>query len=328
MSSKLARRYSTDFVIRVNEIYHDVEGGLYEESHPEIFEHEKPHLEAIAKSFMKCASRPVSILDIGCGTGFVPLAIGPFLKKTDRVFCADVSSEMLDVCERNLREADFGFETSFIKLDGKTIPLASGSFDFVTMNSTLHHVPDTRGLFAEINRLLKKNGFLVIGHEANRKFFKNTLLLCNYRFLLFFFDLKGVVFELLVRTGLKRLGRKAYRAIFKTRLEEDPVVKKVNEVLIKEGLLDSPLEGYEISAIVDIHSPTAGAGIEREKGFDVEDLLREYLADFKTELFETYFFLERLSYKNSLLRAYERFLGKRFAGRGSRFIAVFKKLSD
>lgn len=36
-------KYSEDFILKVNEIYHDIEGKTYENKHPNIFKGETSH---------------------------------------------------------------------------------------------------------------------------------------------------------------------------------------------------------------------------------------------------------------------------------------------
>ena len=90
-----------EFIIRVNEIFHDVEADSYTSEHPEIFELEKQRWQVLASKFFKSAN-PLKILDIGSGTGFVPLQISGYLKEEDEVVCSDVSEKMLSRCKSNI----------------------------------------------------------------------------------------------------------------------------------------------------------------------------------------------------------------------------------
>src|SRR5687767_4412561 len=95
--------YPPELVLRVNEIFHDLEGREYENRHPEIFKGESARWQQIGRHFLNSVrNHPFRLLDVGSGTGFVPLQLGPFLKESDGVVCSDLSAEMLRVCQQNL----------------------------------------------------------------------------------------------------------------------------------------------------------------------------------------------------------------------------------
>jgi len=71
--------YSERIVQRVNELYHDIASKEYQSHRPEIFEHERQRWDHVAKRFLLTGKSLVAV-DIGTGTGFVPLTIGHFLK--------------------------------------------------------------------------------------------------------------------------------------------------------------------------------------------------------------------------------------------------------
>jgi SAM-dependent methyltransferase len=55
--------------------------------------------------------------------------------------------------------------------DGRGLPFAAGSFDLVTANMVLEHLPDPDAVFAEVARILKPGGRFVfvtpnLGHPA------------------------------------------------------------------------------------------------------------------------------------------------------------------
>jgi SAM-dependent methyltransferase len=103
------------------------------------------------RAFMQSFAREKGVrgpcLEVGCGTGgfaeLVPEYIG---------FDYSFSSLMAE-----------GFEAATrICGDARWLPLASSSMECVFSFNTLEHVPDVERAFAEIDRVLKPGGFLVL----------------------------------------------------------------------------------------------------------------------------------------------------------------------
>ncbi|MDP1620684.1 MAG: class I SAM-dependent methyltransferase, partial [bacterium] len=168
-------------VLRINELFHDFEQADYDKKHADIFIGETGRWKNIGKTMLKNKTSPISILDIGCGTGFVPMQICNLLQAQDTFICSDISEKMLEVCKEKIAQQKFLCDFKFIKSDGFSLSPHDESMDIITMNSVLHHIPDFAPFFNEINRLLKVNGLLIIGHEPNSIFFKNRFLWYNYR---------------------------------------------------------------------------------------------------------------------------------------------------
>jgi len=97
--------YSDELVLRANQLYHDIAAGHYAGSHPEIFRHLRARWQRTADRFM--ASRPpsISLLDVGSGTGFVPLQIAQFLDKRDGG--EGRGSDLLSLLRQSLTEFEF-----------------------------------------------------------------------------------------------------------------------------------------------------------------------------------------------------------------------------
>jgi len=96
------------------------------------------------------------VADIGTGTGFVIQALAPLVRK---VYGFDESPEMLAVARRNL--ANFR-NVELIEAPGQKLPLPDGSLDAVFANMYLHHVPDPAAAIAEMVRVLRPGGVLVL----------------------------------------------------------------------------------------------------------------------------------------------------------------------
>jgi ubiquinone/menaquinone biosynthesis C-methylase UbiE len=96
-----------------------------------------------------------TVVDVGTGTGFLAEAA---LDAGARVIGVDVSDGMLDQVRG--RFAGRTFEARRGEVDA--LPLADGEADAVLANMVLHHAPDPPKAIAEMARVLKPGGALVI----------------------------------------------------------------------------------------------------------------------------------------------------------------------
>ena len=112
--------------------------------------------DAIARQIRLSPSDEV--LDFGCGTGLLSLAVRPHV---GRVTGADTSAGMLQVFEQKIRAQGVALVTPY--LIGATRPLAAaGRFDLITSSMALHHVRDVPALFAEFRTLLRDGGHVAL----------------------------------------------------------------------------------------------------------------------------------------------------------------------
>jgi ubiquinone/menaquinone biosynthesis C-methylase UbiE len=97
--------------------------------------------------------RPARLLDIGCGTGHVLSALSS----------DDYSIVGMDFAEGMVRVAAAEHpDRRFLVADARSLPLPTGTFDRVTMVGVLEYIVESRSAIAEISRVLKPNGVLVI----------------------------------------------------------------------------------------------------------------------------------------------------------------------
>ena len=94
--------------------------------------------------------------DVGTGTGFMIQGLAPLAAK---VHGFDQSPEMLAVARKNL--AAFA-NVELQEAPGDKLPVPDGSFDAVFANMYLHHAPDPPRAIAELARVLRPGGRLVI----------------------------------------------------------------------------------------------------------------------------------------------------------------------
>lgn len=96
--------------------------------------------------------------DLGCGTGFISLALS---QEAKLVFSIDNSRNMLK--ELHDTSSDRGIKNIYpIKGSAVDIPLFDESIDAVYMNMALHHVVDAEKVVKEAYRILKNKGTFII----------------------------------------------------------------------------------------------------------------------------------------------------------------------
>jgi cyclopropane fatty-acyl-phospholipid synthase-like methyltransferase len=112
--------------------------------------------DAIARDVGLSAS--MDVLDFGCGTGLLTLALQPHVRS---VTGADTSPGMLAVLEQKVRE--LGLESvRSCRLDQSGALAAAGPFDLITSSMALHHVKDVDGLFAQLRTVLREGGHVAL----------------------------------------------------------------------------------------------------------------------------------------------------------------------
>lgn len=109
-----------------------------------------------------------TVLDIGCGTGFLTLGLAKAVGKNGKVIGIDISEEMMKKAEENLFRAGVS-NIEFKVGDAENIPLEDNSMDTVVGNMVLHHCPNPENAVKEMARVLKPNGRLVLADMEEHK---------------------------------------------------------------------------------------------------------------------------------------------------------------
>jgi SAM-dependent methyltransferase len=100
-------------------------------------------------------SRASSVLDVGCGSADIPLALARDAQRRGaelRVTCLDRSAQMLEIARARTGNHP---SLSFVEADGERLPFADGAFDIATCNLALHHFepPAAVRLLSELRRV-------------------------------------------------------------------------------------------------------------------------------------------------------------------------------
>lgn len=108
---------------------------------------------AIAKAYLH---PKMVVADVGAGTGFMAVGLAA---RVEKVHLLDGSAAMLDVARQNLAQFE---NLEFHTADGLDLPLPDASQDAVFANMYLHHCPQPQAAIAEMARLLRPGGRLVL----------------------------------------------------------------------------------------------------------------------------------------------------------------------
>lgn len=97
-----------------------------------------------------------TVADLGAGTGVLSAAVAPLVR---RVVVVDRSPEMLAAARARLAAAD---NVGFREGEVEQLPLDDASVDLAVLSLVLHHVSDPPRALAEVCRVLRPGGRLVV----------------------------------------------------------------------------------------------------------------------------------------------------------------------
>ena len=126
-------------------------GGEWDELRGELFGG-----DFTAEALLSFVSPAWTIADLGCGTGNAVERLAPIVKK---VVAIDREPAMLDAARRRLERFD---NIEFRAGDLLDLPLDDASVDAVMVFLVLHHLPDPAAAVAEMARVLRPGGVVMI----------------------------------------------------------------------------------------------------------------------------------------------------------------------
>lgn len=125
--------------------------GQWDRLRDELFG-DRFHLGALAAF----ASAGWVVGDLGCGTGQVSAALAPFVA---RVIAVDASAAMLQAARKRLHGVE---NVDLRRGELEALPIDDARLDAATAMLVLHHVPEPAKALAEVARVLKPGGCLVL----------------------------------------------------------------------------------------------------------------------------------------------------------------------
>lgn len=120
-----------------------------------------------------------SVLDVGCGTGINLLEAAGILGPCLRLHGIDIAPRMIDEARRKAAAA--GVSAVFEVGDAQHVALEDASFDLVICNSAYHWFPDRARAIAEMSRVLRPGGQMILTCVADPGFLEFTRIVDDAR---------------------------------------------------------------------------------------------------------------------------------------------------
>jgi ubiquinone/menaquinone biosynthesis C-methylase UbiE len=102
------------------------------------------------------------VLEVGPGTGYYTLDLADWIGPDGTLEVFDIQQEMLDHTMGRVAEAGVG-NVHATRGDARSLPYEDGSIDAVVLVTVLGEIPDQDRALAEIARVLRPGGRLVVG---------------------------------------------------------------------------------------------------------------------------------------------------------------------
>ncbi|MBI5048610.1 MAG: methyltransferase domain-containing protein [Deltaproteobacteria bacterium] len=153
-----------------------------------------------------------TIIDIGCGTGFLSYGLADKFPDAD-IFGCDISHDMLKVASCKLQVAR-DKKIHLITTDGEILPCKNDTFDIAASNLTYQWIGNLEGSFKEAHRILRPGGifmFSTLGPETLKELrycYAKTLAKFNKNGLPPFMDFseKKAIQSVLESVGFKNIS--------------------------------------------------------------------------------------------------------------------------
>lgn len=278
------------FQERVNIVFHNHEAIHYDQMHTDMKESLQEQIDLLAHDILKSTtlSKPLKMLDIGCGTGLSSqmLLNSPLGKHIHSVTLLDTSRGMLQKAAEKAKAWNVKYE-----LKNGYVSDVNDTFDVVIICSVLHHIPDLSGFLKQLNSVINPNGILIHLQDPNSDYLHDAQLLARAKQYADATKNKSraantpiSIIPKSIRKWVKKLiGRKDY-------------IDLINDQLLLEKVITKRMTADEIWSVTDIQ-------IEMDKGEENGGIsyafLQEKLVNFQAVSHRSYGFFGLL--KSDLL---------------------------
>ncbi len=111
-------------------------------------------------------------MDFGCGTGSFTIPAARLVGNTGKVYAVDCFPRQLKMVEKKSRS--FGLTNIETLLTSGSIALPEQSVDVIWVCDVLHEIPDRQTVLAELHRVLRQDGTLIIYDSMRKKILEYT----------------------------------------------------------------------------------------------------------------------------------------------------------
>lgn len=139
---------------------YDSKAGFQKKSAEELLNH-------IVSQLATCNLQPTTILDIGCGTGFLTIHLANTFPKA-KVFACDIAHPMVETTRCKMQDARCRLK--FLTADCESLPYKNCQFDLIASNLTYQWASDLDTAFKEAHRILEKGGVFVFSMLGKKTF--------------------------------------------------------------------------------------------------------------------------------------------------------------
>jgi len=117
------------------------------------------------------------VLDIATGRGGFVELLADRLGGYTQIVGVDIATHMIAQAFKNTNQE----RTHFIQMDARRLGFADESFDTASISASLHHLADTRPILAEMVRVLRPGGHLIVAemHSSGQTEPQRTMILAH-----------------------------------------------------------------------------------------------------------------------------------------------------
>ena len=152
-------------VIEANVELHTALSNVYRDIEPHYREENIKKIKKIIEK-LKHQSHGESLLDIGCGMGFIIDIAKEYFSTIKGI---DITPAMLEKVDTDCDKCDIELILSPIE----KMPFDSNTFDVCTAYAVIHHLSDVEKAMNEVYRVLKKGGIFYSALDPNYYFWKS-----------------------------------------------------------------------------------------------------------------------------------------------------------
>jgi len=117
------------------------------------------------------------VIEVGIGSGYMTIGLA---QKGAQVIACDITFKNLIALKNSVRVLGIEKNVLFVCCSADMLPFKKDVFDYFVMNSVLEHIPAEKKVISEIDRILKKDGGLMITVPVKYKYIFPPLLLLNF----------------------------------------------------------------------------------------------------------------------------------------------------